>query len=812
MAKKKPTDNPNPSKTLRERAEELLNTSYADIAGMSNEDVRKLVHELQVHQIELEIQNEDLREAQIELSHSRDRYSDLYEFAPVGYLTLDRQGVIQEANLTAATMLGVERNRLANRKLTDFLSDDAKDAWHLHRREVFSDEAKKSCELAPNPAHGNPLTVRLESLAFRDEDGNLSECRTALIDVTIVRQARQQLEESEQRYHRLTDAVTDYVYHVRVENGVAVETTHGPNCVAVTGYAPEEFTANPMLWITMVPPEDRVLVEQQAVDILAKPYVRPVEHRIQRKDGQIRWVLETVSPQHDDHGNLVAFDGLVRDITVRKEAEEALHQLNEELELRVDARTAELQAAEQRLRFVLDTSPAVLFTCETSGTFDATYVSETIRDLTGFHPREFTETPEFWDEHIHPDDKLGLESDLKQLFEHGHRYHEYRFLRSDGSYLWVHEKLRLVRDDTGQPKEIVGCFVDITERKRAEQGLREREERLRSVLDTASDAIITMDQRGIITGINPATGQMFGYTAAELIGQNVKILMPAPYCDEHDGYIARYLETGEARIIGIGREVVGKRKDGSTFPVDLAVSQIDHMGLFTGVIRDISERKKLQRDVLGIAEAEQRRIGQELHDGSQQELVGLGMLAQTLRDNLSKDSDDPPRAGAPDACELATKIVNGIARLHREVQTISRGLVPVNFDVRGLADALRQLASRTDDLEGVTCAFKCEQQVELADNSTATHLYRIAQEAIANALKHGQPEHILIALESDNCCPVLLIADDGSGFESTKEYEGIGLKTMLYRASLIGAALTVSPVEAGGTLVACKVYGGGSLR
>ncbi len=119
------------------------------------------------------------------------------------------------------------------------------------------------------------------------------------------------------------------------------------------------------------------------------------------------------------------------------------------------------------------------------------------------------------------------------------------------------------------------------------------------------------------------------------------------------------------------------------------------------------------------------------------------------------------------------------------------------------------LLSRTDDLEGVTCAFKCEQPVEVADSLTATHLYRIAQEAITNALKHGRPEHILIALESDNGQPILQVADDGIGFDATEESEGMGLKTMLYRASLIGASLTVSPVETGGTLVTCKVFGGG---
>ena len=350
------------------------------------------------------------------------------------------------------------------------------------------------------------------------------------------------------------------------------------------------------------------------------------------------------------------------------------------------------------------------------------------------------------------------------------------------------------------------------QRKRTEEALRESEVRLRAMLNTATDAIITVDQRGIITGVNPATERMFGYTQDELVGQNVKILMPSPFKDEHDGYIARFLETGEARIIGIGREVVGRHKDGSTFPVSLAVSNVDHLRLFTGIIRDISERKKLQRDVLHIAEDEQRRIGQDLHDSTQQELAGMGLLAQTLLDNLSKEPGELEAAGAPRPSELVTKIVDGIARTHQEVQAISRGLVPIRLGAQGLMDALRELASRTDDLEGVTCAFKCEQPVEIADSLTATHLYRIAQEATTNALKHGHPEHILIALESEDGQAILQVADDGVGFDSTQENEGMGLKTMLYRASLIAASVTVKPVEAGGTLVTCRVSGGGNIR
>lgn len=134
---------------------------------------------------------------------------------------------------------------------------------------------------------------------------------------------------------------------------------------------------------------------------------------------------------------------------------------------------------------------------------------------------------------------------------------------------------------------------DVRERRQTEKALRDNEARLRAILDTAVDAIITIDERGVVQSVNPATERMFGYGAEELVGRNVNLLMPSPYREEHDGYIARYLETGEARIIGVGREVSGRRKDGSTFPVDLGVSELKAREgrMFTGILRDISERR-----------------------------------------------------------------------------------------------------------------------------------------------------------------------------------------------------------------------------
>lgn len=379
----------------------------------------------------------------------------------------------------------------------------------------------------------------------------------------------------------------------------------------------------------------------------------------------------------------------------------------------------------------------------------------------------------------------------------------------DGRIIDVAVTATALLDETGRPSAVAKTERDITEQKRTHAqleyeiqqrtaALRTSQEHLAAVLHTAADAIITINAKGIIQSVNTATERMFGYAATEMSGQNVKMLMPPPYQDHHDRYLANYNKSGIKKMIGIGREVVARRKDGSTFPVDLAVSEVEHLQLFTGILRDITRRKELERDVVEIASLEQRRIGQDLHDSVGQELTALNILVADLAETLQSE---------PSGCaKLVEQMTQGLQRSQQELRAVMRGLLPVAVDTEGLMAALSDLADRIQREGKATCQFDCPEPVSMADNLTATHLYLIAQEAVHNAVKHAQPKNIRISLES-NALLTLSVQDDGSGMpaEPSENNRGLGLRIMRNRASIIGATLTIQPAEPTGTLVTCAL-------
>ncbi len=351
----------------------------------------------------------------------------------------------------------------------------------------------------------------------------------------------------------------------------------------------------------------------------------------------------------------------------------------------------------------------------------------------------------------------------------------------------------------GQPSELILlAFDDITVQKMVEVALHDSQVQIQAIVDTAADGIITITQEGIVDSFNPAAETLFGYAATEVIGKNVSMLMPEPYCHEHDGYLAKYLQTGQAKIIGVGRELVGRRKDGSLFPIELSVTEVDHLQQFTGFVKDVSKRKQLEKEVVEIALFEQRRIGQELHDGIGQELTGLRFLVEALAD-MNPEKHSP-------AAELVAKIDKSIKTTLEHVREISRGLISFNVNADRVLAAFDDLASRSSQLFGIKCVFDCEPPVVVRTDLIAAHLYRIGQEAIVNAVTHGHAKHVTMGLHEVGGTIQLQIVDDGKGIDSPNYQEqGSGVRIMHYRAGLIGATLQVTPAEPHGVQVLCTL-------
>ncbi|MEI6533821.1 MAG: PAS domain S-box protein [Verrucomicrobiaceae bacterium] len=342
---------------------------------------------------------------------------------------------------------------------------------------------------------------------------------------------------------------------------------------------------------------------------------------------------------------------------------------------------------------------------------------------------------------------------------------------------------------------------NMTELEQTREALHESEELHRGILNTAVNAIITISERGLIQTVNPATERMFGYRSEELIGQNVSILMPGPYREHHDGYLSRYRKTGEKKIIGIGREVVARRKDGSVFPVDLSVGEVllTNSRVFTGIIRDISDRKDLEQKILDISEGEQQRIGQDIHDDLCQQLAAIGCLSQVVHQRLKQ-------GGSGDARNME-EIMRLLSQANARAREMARGLVPVVLESEGLMSALAEMASGTEKVFRVSCPFRCERPVLLQDNKVATQLYRIAQEAVGNAIKHSHADRIEVSLSASADKIILRIRDNGIGIpdHAPGRGTGLGLLTMSHRARMIGGNVTVEPDPYGGTEVQCVI-------
>jgi signal transduction histidine kinase len=337
----------------------------------------------------------------------------------------------------------------------------------------------------------------------------------------------------------------------------------------------------------------------------------------------------------------------------------------------------------------------------------------------------------------------------------------------------------------------------IAERKEADDALRKSESKTIALLNAIPDLMFQVDGHGTLTGLHTGSFVMLRGLEEKLVGRNIyclaedEELLPRRFIDHTLSSVKRTLETGNPQVFEQHASIKGR---GGDYEVRMVVCGQEEV---LGIVRDVTRRKRLEREILEISNREQRRIGQDLHDSLCQHLAGIGFMGKVLEKKVS--------TSIPVDVADVREIVDLIDQAITLTKGYARGLNPVELQAEGLMVALTKLAENVRRLFGVTCTFSCETPIFIHNNEMATHLYRIVQEAINNAIKHGKATTITISLEKKGASGLLTVSDNGFGVrKGLGRGKGMGLSIMRYRASMFGASLDIRSRVNAGTDIVCS--------
>ena len=330
-------------------------------------------------------------------------------------------------------------------------------------------------------------------------------------------------------------------------------------------------------------------------------------------------------------------------------------------------------------------------------------------------------------------------------------------------------------------------------RKEAENRLRESEERYHSVMEAAADPIVIYDMEGHLTYLNPAFQAVFGWSLEECLGKKMDHFVPRENWPETTLMIRTI---GEGRVLQ-ATETKRYTKSGETLNVSVSGAAFrDHLNRLAGsvvILRDITENKRLTKQLMDIGDNVRQTIGQDLHDDLCPHLIGIGGLVSAMKTTLDGNN-----------CEgigLAEKVVELIGEATSKARSLARGLCPVHLVGYGLQSALIEIAEKTQLATGIRCLFSGDPTLTIGNNTLVTHLYYIVQEAVNNAVKHAGASAIKISLVQEDDYIHLWIKDDGRGIDEEQKGTGIGMQIMKYRVLVIGAFLEINSNDEKGTTI-----------
>ena len=515
---------------------------------LSSGDTQGLVHELEVHKIELEMQNEELRRALNEVEEAHKKYSDLYDFAPISYFTIDKTGSILEVNLTGAKKLGVERANLLKKPFSIYIHSN-KDAFFSHLQKVLKTENQMTCELRLVDKKGHQFDGQLESMLVHDSDGNLL-VRTTISDITEDKLGKLE-------FKTILQTAMDGFYLVDTRGRIV--DVNDSYC-SMIGYSRDELLSMGVKDVEAEESEE--IINQRVLRIMKVGWER-FETRHKCKDGRIIDVEASINYLKIGGGKFFVF---MRDITERKRMEIALKE--NEARLLEAQRTAHIGNWEWKIK-----------------TNELYWAEENYR-IFGIS-RDVKPSVEAFLNTVHPDDLKFVQKSMEDAL-HGKSYDiDMRIIRPDGQERIINAKAGVSFDGENKPIRMSGTVQDITERKQEEESLK----LFRYLIDRSNDAIsIVNSETGIILDANEKAGSSLGYTRDELLNMHVydfEVTLPDVFSwKEH---VKEVQKKGNLFLEGMQR-----RKDGTIFPVEVSIRLLEYgnKSRIVAIARDISERKK----------------------------------------------------------------------------------------------------------------------------------------------------------------------------------------------------------------------------
>jgi PAS domain S-box-containing protein len=491
----------------------------------------------------------------------------LHEFTP------DGSGKYILVNDVAISRLGYAREELLKMSPRDIVPEEVGQKIIPEVMKVLGKKRHATFESMHRRKNGSTYPIEASTHIFML--GKKTMALSIVRDITWRKHHQEELAESERRYRYLLLAATDYVFSVRVENGIAVETEHGPGCEAVTGYTPQDFSTDPGLWIRIVAEEDRAAVTGQLERIFTGNTVETIEYRILHKEGRVIWVKSIPVPRYDTAGNLIAYDGLIQNITDRKMAESAL------------------QKSEERLRQVAENAGVWIWEVDENGLY--TYASPVIEKILGYSPEDLVGKKYYYDL-FSPDRKEELKNASLAAF--GCREIIQNFVNpnvhKNGSRVILETNGVPVIGDDGQLLGYRGTDINITDRVRAETALRESESRYSALFtNNHSISLLIEPDTGRIIDANDAAVRYYGYSRDQLLSMGifnlnrlpentvVRNLKRAKNEKEKHFFSTHYRADGEMRNVEIYSGPIG----------------VEGKSLLYSIIHDITQRKQAEEEI-----------------------------------------------------------------------------------------------------------------------------------------------------------------------------------------------------------------------